>query len=251
MPDTGPSDTAVALIPARAGSTRVPAKNVRELAGHPLIAYTIAAAGEAGIFDAIVVSTEAEEIAEVARRYGAEVPALRPAEFATSTSPDVEWIAHMLGVLEQQGRAFEAFSILRPTSPFRKPQTIRRAVEQLQALRGRADSVRAVQPCREHPGKMWTIDGDLMSPLLPQPAGVPYHSRQYQDLPAVYVQNSSLEVAWTANIAAGKGIAGDSVAPLAVEFPESFSIDYPDEWERAERLLATGEASVVEPAVAA
>jgi CMP-N,N'-diacetyllegionaminic acid synthase len=251
MPETGPSDTAVALIPARAGSTRVPKKNIRELSGHPLIAYTIAAAAEAGVFDAVVVSTEAEEIAEVARRYGAEVPALRPAEFATSTSPDVEWIDHMLGVLGDDGRGFEAFSILRPTSPFRRPQTIRSAVERLHALRGRADSVRAVQPCREHPGKMWTIDGDLMSPLLPQPEGVPYHSRQYQDLPPVYVQNSSLEVAWTANIAAGKGIAGDAVAPLSVEFPESFSIDYPDEWERAEQLLATGEAKVAQPVVPA
>src|SRR5687768_13148598 len=186
MVDARSSDTAVALIPARAGSSRVPGKNIRELAGHPLIAYTIAAACRAGVFDAIVVSTESDEIAAVAQRYGAEVPALRPPEFATSTSPDIEWIEHVLQALEAEGRQFEAFSILRPTSPFRRPQTIRGAVERLRELRGHADSVRAVQPCREHPGKMWTIEGDLMKPLLAQPDGIPYHSRPYQDLPAVY-----------------------------------------------------------------
>ena len=112
--------SAVAFIPARAGSERVPGKNVRALAGHPLIAYSIAAARESGLFDAIVVSTDSEEIAEVARRYGAEVPVLRPAEIATATSPDIEWVRHMLDALGREGRTFEIFSLLRPTSPFRE-----------------------------------------------------------------------------------------------------------------------------------
>ena len=87
--------SAVALVPARSGSQRVPGKNVMPLAGHPLIAYAIAAAREAGVFDAVAVSTDSEEIAAVARRYGAEVPALRPAELATTTSSDHEWIQHV------------------------------------------------------------------------------------------------------------------------------------------------------------
>src|SRR5918911_1658234 len=105
--------TAVALVPARAGSERGPGKNVLPLAGHPLIAYTIAAARASGLFSSVVVSTDSEEIAEVAQRYGAEVPGLRPAEIATATSPDIEWVVHVMG-----GRSEEIFSILRPTSPF-------------------------------------------------------------------------------------------------------------------------------------
>lgn len=217
----------------------MPGKNVRALAGHPLVAYTIAAARDSGMFEAVVVSTDDHATAEIARDYGAEVPELRPQELATSTSPDVEWVLHMLGVLAGQGRRFELFSILRPTSPFRGPATIRRAFEQFTA--GDADSLRAVEKCRQHPGKMWVLDGELMRPLLPQPEqGVPFHSRQYKDLPEVWVQNSSLEIARTATVEGGGGIAGKRVMPFFTEGDEGFSIDYEDEWtiaeQRAERL---------------
>src|SRR5919202_315422 len=94
--------SAVALIPARAGSERVPGKNIRPLAGHPLLAYAIATARHADIFDRVVVSTDSEEIADVARHYGADVPFLRPPELATSTSPDIEWIAYTLDRLPEQ-----------------------------------------------------------------------------------------------------------------------------------------------------
>ena len=89
--------TAIALIGARSGSERVPGKNVRPLAGHPLLAYAICTAQQAGVFDRVVVSTDSEAIADVARWYGADVPFLRPAEYATATSPDIEWIADLLG----------------------------------------------------------------------------------------------------------------------------------------------------------
>src|SRR5215218_11201575 len=107
--------SAVALIPARAGSERVPGKNVRELAGHPLIAYSIAAARQSGVFNAILVSTDSPDIAAVAERYGAEVPGLRPPEMATATSPDIDWVEDVLGLLRAEGRTFDVFSILRPT----------------------------------------------------------------------------------------------------------------------------------------
>jgi len=239
--------SAVALIPARAGSQRVPGKNIRALAGHPLIAYTIAAARLADVFGGVVVSTDSEEIAAVAERYGGEVPGLRPEEMATSTSPDIDWVRHTLAELASSGRTFEAFSILRPTSPFRGPDTIRRAFEQLVALGDRADSVRAVRPCREHPGKMWVIEEDLMRPLLDQPDGVPYHSRQYQALPPVYVQDSSLEVAWMRAVDDQGSIAGERVAPFLTEGAEGFSIDYPEDWRVAEEMVASGAAQL--PAV--
>lgn len=224
--------TVVALIPARAGSVRVPGKNVRELAGHPLLAYSIAAARGSGLFDAVVVSTDSEQTAEVARRYGAEVPDLRPPEMAGSTAPDIDWIEHVL-----RGTTYDAFSILRPTSPFRRGATIRRAWQAFTAV-PEADSLRAVRPVREHPGKMWVIEGELMRPLLSQPAGeIPTHSRQTAALPAVHVQDSSLEMAWT-RIVADREIAGRRVVPFLSQGAEGFSIDYPDDWEAAERLAA-------------
>lgn len=240
---------AVALIPARAGSTRVPGKNVRTLAGHPLLAYTIAQAREAGVFDAVVVSTDSEQIAAVAHSYGAEVPGLRPPEMATSTASDIEWVEHLLAQLADDGREFSLYALLRPTSPFRTPGSIRAAVGRLEAAGPEADSIRAVRKVREHPAKMWTIGNDGMArPLLPSPPGeVPLHSRQYQALPEVYVQDSSLEVSWTRVARSGGGISGTRVIAWLSPGEEGFSIDYPDDWEAAERLVAEGSAALVEP----
>lgn len=232
---------AVALVPARGGSQRVPGKNVRELAGHPLIAYSIAAARESGVFDAVVCSTDSAEIAEVATRYGAEVPGLRPAEISTSTSSDIDWVLHAM-----DGRSEQLFSILRPTSPFRTAATIRRALDQLLAFGDRADSIRAVELVKQHPAKMWRLAGELIEPLLPQPpAETPLHSRQYAALPEVYVQNSSLEIAWTHVLADDPPtISGRRVAPFFTDGAEGLTIDYPEDFERAEALLARGEAGL-------
>src|SRR5687767_4454080 len=121
------SISAVAFIPARLGSKRVPGKNIRALAGHPMLAYAIAPALESGVFSSVIVSTDSEEIAAVARHYGAEVPFLRPAAFADDTSPDIEWLEHALTELRSGGRTWDAFSLLRPTSPFRSAAAIRKA----------------------------------------------------------------------------------------------------------------------------
>jgi CMP-N,N'-diacetyllegionaminic acid synthase len=233
--------TAVALVPARAGSQRVPGKNVLALAGHPLIAYSIASAKESGIFTTVVVSTDSEEIADLARRYGAEVPRLRPAELATSTSSDIEWVLHAM-----RDRDEDAFAILRPTSPFRSAATIRRAWEQFLAFGDRIDSIRAVEKVKQHPGKMWVLEGETMRPLLEQPReGVPFHSQQYAALPPMYVQNSSLELAWRRVLdGPSPSIAGERQAPFFTEGVEGFSIDYPEDVELAERLVERGDAEL-------
>lgn len=233
----------VALIPARSGSKRVADKNIRPLAGHPTIAYTIAAALESGIFGAVVVSTDSERYASIARHYGAEVPTLRPAELATATSPDIDWVRHMLGVLEAEGRRHEAFSILRPTSPFRLPETIRRAWAAFTAEDG-IDSLRAVEKVSQHPGKMWIVDGMRMTPLLPQPAGVtPLHSTQMAALPEIFVQNASLEIAWTRVAEAGT-IAGDILMPFFTEGSEGLDVNTEYDFWYCEQLAARGEAAL-------
>jgi len=241
------SPSAVALIPARLGSKRVPGKNIRALAGHPMLAYTIAPAIESGVFSSVMVSTDSEEIAAIARHYGAEVPFLRPPAFAGDTSPDIEWLEHQLSELRAAGRSWDAFSILRPTSPFRSAAMIRRAFAGFASQTG-VDSLRAVEKCTQHPGKMWVIRGDRLLPLLPfGPAEQPWHSTPYQALPPVYVQNASLEIAWTRVVFERRTIAGDTVVPFVTEGHEGFDINDPYDWMVAERLIADGAAQL--PAV--
>jgi CMP-N-acetylneuraminic acid synthetase len=232
--------TAVALVPARSGSERVPGKNILPLAGHPLIAYTVSAARASGLFAAVVVSTDSDEIAAVARRYGADVPGLRPAGMATATSPDIEWVLHVMGARDE-----ELFSILRPTSPFRTAETMRRAWRQFSAETA-VDSLRAVELCAQHPGKMWVINGNRMRPLLdqPEPRTQPWHSTPYQALPRVYVQNASLEIAWTRVVLENRTIAGDVLMPFVTEGYEGFDINDAHDWMIAERLLAEGAVSL-------
>lgn len=245
------------------GSKRVPGKNVRVLGGHPVIAYTIAPALESGVFESVVVSTDSEEIAAIARHYGAEVPFLRPVELAGDTSPDIEWLEHTLAELKRRGRTWDCFSLLRPTSPFRDAETIRRAWARFTAQDG-VDSLRAVEKCAQHPGKMWVLHGDRMFPLLPfglvppkpqgdgglvspkpqggegGPATQPWHSTPYQALPPVYVQNASLEIAWTRVVFERRTIAGDILVPFLTEGYEGFDINDSHDWMIAERLLADG-----------
>jgi CMP-N,N'-diacetyllegionaminic acid synthase len=236
---------AIAFVPARAGSERVPHKNVRPLAGHPLLAYAIATAEQSGVFERVVVSTDSEDIADVARWYGAEVPFLRPAEYATATSPDIEWLRFTLGQLDG---AHELFAIVRATNPFRGPDTVRRGLEQLLAT-PEADSLRAVELVKQHPGKTWVLadDGRTMRPVLDQSQlDVAWHAGQYQALPPVYVQNSALEIAWTRVVSETGTREGRVVAPFLTRGNEGFNVDDEEDWERAERLVADGTASLPE-----
>ena len=228
----------MALIPARQGSKRVPGKNVRVLNGHPMLAYTIVPAIESGVFESVIVSTDSEEIAEVARHYGAEVPFLRPAQFAGDTSPDIEWLEYTLAELTRQARTWGAFSLLRPTSPFRTADTIRRAWARFISQEG-VDSLRAIEKCAQHPGKMWVIRGDRMLPLLPF-GDPPWHSTPYQALPPIYIQNASLEIAWTRVVVERRTIAGDVLVPFVTEGYEGFDINDQYDWMVAERLLSDG-----------
>lgn len=233
---------AVAFIPARSGSTRIPHKNIRLLADHPLIAYSIAAARQSQVFKDVIVSTDSEHYAEIARYYGAEVPFLRPGDISGATSPDIEWVEFMLDHLKRSGRTYDCLSILRPTSPFRLPETIARAWDAFLAEDG-ADSLRAVEKCSQHPGKMWVIQGRRMTPLLPLgPAHQPWHSSQHPSLPVVHVQNASLEIAWIRAVAETRTIAGHTVMPFLTRGYEGFDVNQTIDWVVAETLLTSQEA---------
>ena len=237
--------SAVAFVPARSGSERVPHKNVRPLAGHPLLAYAIATAVQSDRFERVVVSTDSDEIADVARWYGADVPFLRPAEYATATSPDIEWLSYTLEHLDER---FELFALVRATNPFRGPDVVRRGLEQLLTT-PEADSIRAVELVKQHPGKMWLLSGDsrTMSPLLDQSElDVAWHAGQYQALPEVYSQNSALEIAWTRAVTETGTREGNVLAPFLTRGLEGFNVDDEEDWDRAERLVASGAATLTE-----
>lgn len=238
--------SAVAFVPARSGSERVPNKNVRPLAGHPLLAYAIETALQSGVFERVVVSTDSEEIADVARWYGADVPFLRPGEYATSTSPDIEWLSF---TLERLPDRYDLFALIRCTNPFRGPDAVRRGLDQLLAT-PEADSLRAVELVKQHPGKTWVLEEGrrTMRPLLDQShLEVTWHAGQYQALPPVYIQNSALEIAWTRVVSETGTREGRVVAPFFTQGYEGFNVDDEEDWDHAERLVASGAASL--PAV--
>ena len=228
----------VALIPARMGSKRVPGKNTRPLNGHPLIAYTIAAAAQSGVFSEVVVCSDSANLALEAGDYGATGFVIR--EPAADTQPDIVWVKQAL-----RGMNADAFAILRPTSPFRTVATIQRAYRQFMQCGDCVDSIRAVCPVTEHPYKMWVSIGPVgyeaaypMKPLREgyHQDGTPWHSSPTQSLPMIYVQTSALEMAWTRCVEVYGTISGRKISPFVTTGAESVSIDTEDDWAQAERL---------------
>ena len=196
------------------------------------------------MFDVVILSTDSEEVAEIGVHYGAEVPFLRPTEYAADRSPDFDWLDYTVGRLAAAGRSWDSFSILRPTSPFRKPDTIRRAWEQFRSDTT-AHSLRAVELCTQHPGKMWVVDGNRMRPLIASPENAtPWHSSPYQALPPVYAQNASLEMAWTKTLLEQQSIAGSLIMPFFTTGFEGLDVNQMRDWWYAEELLRRGEVEL-------
>lgn len=147
---------ALGVIPARGSSKRLPRKNILPLAGHPLIAYMVRAAGAAMKLDRVIVSTEDDEIAEIARQYGADVPFRRPAELAEDYAQDADILLHAHDTLAAaEGRGYEIMVQLQPTTPFVLPETIDACVEALR--HGDANCCFAVRPVSEPPQWMFNV----------------------------------------------------------------------------------------------
>jgi N-acylneuraminate cytidylyltransferase len=201
---------------------------------------------DSGVFEKVIVSTDSDEYAQIALHYGAEVPFLRPNSLAQDSSADIGWVAHALESLALNGYEYEIFSILRPTSPFRNASTIRRAYEAFSS-RTDVDSIRAVELCSQHPGKMWRIKGDHLIPLLSvQPDGLDWFSSPTQSLPEVWVQNASLEIAFSRCVLESKSISGSRIAPFKTVFPEGIDINSEFDFTRAKMVVDEGLFSLPE-----
>jgi len=201
---------------------------------------------DSGVFEKVIVSTDSDEYAQIALHYGAEVPFLRPNSLAQDSSADIGWVAHALENLALIGYEFEIFSILRPTSPFRNASTIRRAYEEFSS-RTDIDSIRAVELCSQHPGKMWRIKGDHLVPLLSvQPDGLDWFSSPTQSLPEVWVQNASLEIAFSRCVLESESISGSRIAPFKTVFPEGIDINSEFDFAKAKMVVDEGLFSLPE-----
>jgi CMP-N-acetylneuraminic acid synthetase len=243
------------IIPARGGSKSIPRKNIRSFAGHPLIAYSIAAGLAAETVTRVIVSTDDEEIARISRSYGAEAPFLRPGEISQDSTPDLPVFQHALRWLADT-ESYEPDIVvqLRPTSPFRRVWHIDQAVYRL-LEQPAADAVRTVCLPFQNPFKMWRIGQDgFMHPLLELPSlpgdwhatgqrKEPYNMPR-QELPEVYWQTGYVDAAWADTILSKNSMTGSRILPLIIDPSEWIDIDSPDDWRRAERLLESGEITL-------
>jgi len=232
----------LALIPARGGSKGIPRKNIRNFAGYPLIAWSIAAAKQAACVTRILVSTDDEEIAAVAREHGAETPFLRPAEFAQDHTTDLPVFEHAIQWLEEnEGYQPDVVIQLRPTSPIRPKDCVDSAVNIL-LEHADADCVRGVVPAGQNPHKMWRFagEGQPMKPLL-EVEGIaePYNAPR-QILPPVYWQTGHIDAIRVSTIKQKKSLTGDVIYPLVIDPRYTVDIDNLSDWAKYEALANSG-----------
>ena len=237
----------LALIPARGGSKGIPRKNIRSFAGYPLIAWSIAAGLQSKSVSRVIVSTDDEEIAAVARAYGAETPFLRPTEFAQDRTTDLPVFEHALKWLEEiESYKPEIVVQLRPTSPIRPLDCVDNAVDILTQHQD-ADSVRGVVPAAQNPHKMWRFNGQdkpMNSLLTVEGISEPYNAPR-QILPPVYWQTGHIDAIRGSTITAKHSMTGNAVYPLVIDPRYTVDIDTPADWEKYESVVYSGLDMVV------
>lgn len=227
----------LAVVPARAGSKRLPNKNVLLLGELPLIAWTIRAAIEAHVFGEVLVSTDDAAIAEIAIRFGASAPWLRPAELATDTATSIDVLLHAVDQADPDGLRYGHVALLQPTSPFRTAATIAEGVRL--CLSGGGTPVVAVSPARTHPDLCFRLDaGGRMSKYVPEKAGASLRS---QDLPPAFEVNGALYVASVQYLRRHRTFFGPDATALVVRSrAESIDIDDVWDWQLAEWIVSSG-----------
>ena len=224
----------LALVPARGGSKGVPGKNVKPLAGHSLLEYTARAARDSGVIDRIVLSTDSPEIADAGRRAGMEAPFMRPASLAADDTPMLPVIQHALAEIVRSGWSPDIIVLLQPTSPLRRPDHVRDAVNLLRETD--ADSVVTVVEVPRHlsPDYVMRIDKGRLKPFLPDGA----HITRRQDARPAYSRDGTVYAFHRTTLERFGSIYGEDCRPLLIDAKESLSIDSPSDWDEAARILA-------------
>ncbi|MEZ5428786.1 MAG: acylneuraminate cytidylyltransferase family protein [Pyrinomonadaceae bacterium] len=224
------------LITARGGSKGVPRKNIRLLEGKPLLAYTAEAGRKANKLSRLVLSTEDEEIAEVGRKCGIEVPFVRPPELAADTTPTLPVIQHAIRELEKAGENFDAVCLLQPTNPLRRSEDIDNCIELL--VSSGADSVISVLPVPHEYNPHWVYwqNGDEGTVRLVTGETEPVSRRQ--DLPSAWHRDGSVYVTRTCVVVEENSLYGSKVRAYEMDPLYSANIDTEDDWESVRKILA-------------
>jgi pseudaminic acid cytidylyltransferase len=220
----------IAVIPARGGSKRIPRKNVKSFHGEPMIAYAINAALESSLFEYVIVSTEDQEIAEIAKKYGAQVPFMRPSELADDHTPTVPVIAHAISTCQNFGWDVEHVCCIYASVPFIRVEDIRNAFLLLQT-----SDAEFSFPIAEFPSAVQRalrrFPDDRLAPIYPE-----YELTRTQDLERTYHDAGQFywgsAKAWCSNVK----IHSKSVG-LMIPASRVVDIDTPEDWERAELLF--------------
>lgn len=234
------------IIPARGGSKGVPGKNIKMLAGKPLIAWTIQEAKKSSLLTRIIISTDDEDIARVAREYGAEVPFLRPKEISQDLSTDVDFLDHAVKTLEEsEGYIPDIIIRLPPTSPLRTANDIDTAIQKLLDT-PEADSVRPIIEAPKHPFKFWKIqeNAEFLEPFLSKEItgfNEP-HNLPRQVLPKVYMHTGAMDVLWLKTLTDQCSTSGHNVAYFFMPPERSVNIDSLLDFEVAELLMQKRES---------
>jgi CMP-N,N'-diacetyllegionaminic acid synthase len=227
------------VVTARGGSKGLPGKNLKLLAGKPLLAYTVEAARASNALDAVILSTEDEQIAELGRQLGCDVPFMRPRDLAQDDTPHLPVIQHAVRwMAERASYSPDAVMILQPTSPLRKPEDIRGAVELLE--RSGADSVVSASevPAHAHPMRALRLDDKGAAVLFVNGERVRRRINRRQDLPAAWVMNGAIYVCRTYLLFADDpSLYGDRVVAYPMPAERGLSIDDARDFAEAERAL--------------
>ncbi|MGB1111038.1 MAG: cytidylyltransferase domain-containing protein [Gammaproteobacteria bacterium] len=224
-----------ALVPARGGSKGIPGKNLRELGGKPLLQWALEAAQDSGAIQRVLLSTDSQDIADLGKKVGLEVPFIRPPELAADDTPMQAVIEHLIGWLRERDELPDAIALLQPTAPLRKAEHIRQGVKMMQE--SHCDSVVGVEEIPQHFSPHYAMRVDNQGKLINYlPDGARYKRRQ--DVPTAYSRDGTLYLFRISSFERHGNIYGENCLPLVIPQGGSLNLDTMEDWENAERYFA-------------
>lgn len=223
------------LIPARGGSKGIPGKNIKSLGGKALIEYAIEAGLASGVLERVVVSTDDEKIAKVSQRAGAQVPFLRPAALATDQSPTIDTVIHALQFFQESGIDCDAVCLLQPTSPLRKVDDIKMAVETF--IKQQADSLISVREVPHTYNPHWVFEEDIESGFLKIATGEESIISRRQDLPKAFHRDGSIYLCKTSVVLNERSLYGKKIAYYLMKNKQHINLDTMEDWVAAEAMI--------------
>jgi len=225
----------LAVIPARAGSKGIPGKNIKPIAGKPLLAYTAEAALASMLIDKVLLSTDSEAIAEVGEKYGLECNGLRPAELADDHSSTFSVVQYELErEMSEYGRSYDLVMLLQPTCPLRTVELIDRAIDIASHEPGFDSYITVVNVDGVHPYRMYSLEDNAMLPFVSGDHD-PMLSRQY--LPEVFIRSGDIYLTWVNTIKQYQSLIGQRSRGIEINAKETVNVDSEYDWIVAEAKL--------------